>query len=139
MPGDDVTKAKLADVLLKGGKDFAKQAQAAGLYVEILTRNPQRADIRRRLAELSIERSLFKEARLDVEILLKNDPTNGDLLFMRGRCKEAVEDFAEAEKSYKSALENGASQRVEAIQHKPTCSAGRSSRRMRPTGSSTRW
>ena len=45
----------------KGGKDFAQQAQAAGLYGEILTRNPQRADIRRRLAELSIERSQFKE------------------------------------------------------------------------------
>ena len=34
---------------------------------------------------------------------------------LRGRCEEAVEDFAEAEK-YKTAVEDSASQRVEAIQ-----------------------
>ena len=37
---------------------------------------------------------------------------------MLGRCEEADEDFAEAEKSYKTAIENGASQRVEAIQRR---------------------
>ena len=53
-----------------------------------------------------------------MEILLKNDPSNGDLLFMLGRCEEADEDFAKAEKSYKTAVEKGASQRVEAIQRR---------------------
>ena len=53
-----------------------------------------------------------------MEILLKNDPSNGDLLFMLGRCQEVDEDFAGAEKSYKTALENGASQKVEAIQRR---------------------
>ena len=37
---------------------------------------------------------------------------------MLGRCEEADEDFAEAEKSYRTAVENGASQRVEAIQRR---------------------
>ena len=106
VPDDDVTKEKLADVLLKGGKDFARQAQAAQLYGEILTRNPQRSDIRRRLAELSIERAQFKEARPNLEILLKNDELSLDArtatcISCSAVARRTTSDFEEAEESYK--------------------------------------
>src|SRR3954451_19329321 len=88
VPSDDGTKEKLAEALLKGPKDQARQAQAGQLYGEILTHDPQRRDIRRRQAELAIEQKQFKQARPDLEILLKTDEKDGDLHFLLGRCEE---------------------------------------------------
>src|SRR3954469_9070495 len=104
VPGDGGTKEKLADVRGGGGKDFARQAQAAQLYGEILTRNPQRADIRRRLAELSIERSQFKEARTYL-MVLKADTSSDELRFLLGRCQEELGDLKDAVESYRVAIE----------------------------------
>jgi cellulose synthase operon protein C len=121
VPDDEITKEKLADVLQKGGKDPARQGQAAQLYAEILNRNPGRNDIRRRQAELAVERLQFKEARQHLEILLKTNEADGGLRFLLGRCQEESGGFAEAEASYKAAiakLPDGASQRVEAIQRR---------------------
>ena len=143
VPGDDVTKAKLADVLLKGGKDFAKQARAAQLYGEILTRNPQRADIRRRLAELSIERSLFKEARSNVKILTCQEATRIERMAICISCSAVARRLTRISRRPRSHTRLPSRtvlpRESRRFSVEPTCSAGRSSRRMRPTGSSTRW
>jgi tetratricopeptide (TPR) repeat protein len=129
VPGDEATKERLADVLQKGNKDEGRQAQASQLYAEILTRNPGRSDIRRRLAELLVERSLFKDARLHLEILreklLKSDGkdgtsggTDGGLYFLLGRCEEEMGDFKEAEKSFQTAIDQHAPQWIEATQRR---------------------
>jgi tetratricopeptide (TPR) repeat protein len=129
VPSDEATKEMLADVLQKGNKDEGRQTQATQLYAEILTRNPVRSDIRRRLAELLVERLQFKDARLHLEILKKHlesdkkdgksGGTDGGLYFLLGRCQEEMGDFAGedgAEKSYRTAIGQRAPQWIEATQ-----------------------
>ena len=58
VPDDPDVQLKYADVLLKGVKDFGRQDQAAQVYDQLVARFPGRSDIRRRLAELSVERSV---------------------------------------------------------------------------------
>src|SRR5271166_1136982 len=56
VPNDADVQLKYADVLLKGVKTVSRQDQAARIYDELRARFPGRDDIRRRLAELSVER-----------------------------------------------------------------------------------
>jgi tetratricopeptide (TPR) repeat protein len=122
VPNDEETKKKLADSLLRGSKDATKQEVALQLYNEILTRDPGNNEIRRRQAELAVERSHFDEAYRSLEILIgnlrKQGKVDGGLNFLLGRCQEEGEDFDEAQKSYRAAIDNGAAQKVEATQRR---------------------
>ena len=117
-PDDQDAQLKYADVLLKGVKNVSRQDQAAQLYDWLLVRSPGRADIRRRLAELSVERGRYSQARPYLDILLKTEPTDGKLHFLLGRCLEESGDAAKAEASYQAAIANGAPQRLEAYQRR---------------------
>ena len=112
---------KYADVLLKGVKDFGRQERAFQIYDQLWAQFPGRSDIRRRLAELSVEMERYPEARQHLEILLKdeNEKKDGKLHFLLGRCLEVAEDAAGAEASYKAAIEHGAPQRLEASGGEP--------------------
>lgn len=117
-PDDQDIQLKYADILLKGVKNISRQDQAARLYDQLRIRSPGRADIRRRLAELNVERGHYGQARPHLEILLKSEPTDGQLHFLLGRCLEELDDAARAEASYKAAIDNGAPQRLEAYQRR---------------------
>jgi tetratricopeptide (TPR) repeat protein len=113
-PDDQDAKLKYADVLLKESKDIGRQDQALELYVQLLTRYPARKDIRRRLAELAMERSRYDLARPNLEILLRTEGDDGSLHFYLGECQELDGSFGPAVKSYRSAVEKGAPERLEA-------------------------
>lgn len=119
-PNDDATKEKLADALLKSGKDLTRQSRASHLFADILRHDPQRGDIRRRLAKLAIERSEFTEAHSNL-LTLKADveADDGELRFLIGRCQEALGELDKAKESYTVAIASKKieiPQRVEAIQ-----------------------
>ena len=133
-PDDQDVKLKYADVLLKGVKDANHQEQAAQLYGQLLVRFPGRSDIRRRLAELRVERGAYKDALHDLEFLLKDSQDgelhskDGKLHFLMGRCLEG-EDPAKAELSYQAAIDNGAPERVEAYERRANLLRGQLNRR----------
>jgi len=129
VPNDEVAKEKLADVLLKGSKDVARQTQAAQLYDELLTRNPGRSDIRRRQVQLAVERSQYREAQPSLSILLRADDKDGGLHFLLGRCQEELGDFNDAAKSYEKATINGAPKRIEATQRRANLLRGKLNRK----------
>ena len=96
----------------------AVRIRPPSIYDQLLTRSPGRADIRRRLAELSVERGHYGQARPHLDILLKTEPTDGKLHFLLGRCLEELGDATKAEASYQAAIANGAPQRLEAYQRR---------------------
>ena len=117
-PDDQDAQLKYADVLLKGPKNAGHQDLAAQIFGRILGLDSKRPDIRRRLADLGIERGHYTQARLDLGILLKSEPKDGELHFMLGRCLEELGDLTRAEASYQAAIANGAPQWLEAYQRR---------------------
>jgi predicted Zn-dependent protease len=113
-PGDQDTKVKYADVLLKEKSDVRRQDQAIELYIQLLTRYPARKDIRRRLSEVAMDRSRYDLARPNLEVLLRTEGDDGSLHFLLGECQERDAEFVQAVKSYRSAVDHGARERVEA-------------------------
>jgi cellulose synthase operon protein C len=119
VPDDQDAKLKYGDVLLKGTKNLAHQKQAAQLYAQIVTRSPANKDVRRRLAELTVEIGDYNEARQHLELLLKSEPNDGALHFLLGRCREAI-DPDRAVDSFNEAIKNNAPQRLEAYSRQAT-------------------
>ncbi len=111
---DPEAKLKYADVLLKGPKDDARRQQAAQLYDQYVNRFPADKKARRRLAELTVEMGGYVRARPDLELLLKLEPDDGALRFLLGRCREAMNEPAQAVESYRDAIKYDAPQRPEA-------------------------
>src|SRR3954454_24904395 len=80
-PDDVDTSLKLADVLRKGTKTAPRLDRAAQIYGDLLSRDPGRLDLHRRLAELTFELGRYNPppnatsttqfARPHLELLLK--------------------------------------------------------------------
>jgi tetratricopeptide (TPR) repeat protein len=105
-PKDEDAKASLADVLQKGPKSSARLDQAIVLYTQVLMADPGKRDVRRRVAELLVERGLFPEARDHLQTLVDRDnEKDGTLLLLLARCLEATGDTKRAGKTYEKALE----------------------------------
>ena len=113
LPEDVDVQIKYANALLKVDKSPRRQNEAIQIYSNVLRRADWREDARRRLMQLKIDRGFFNStdpsddgADLDLDILLKKSPDDGYLLFLRGRCYEAAEDYANAQAKYKEAVEH---------------------------------
>ena len=93
----------------KGGKDFARQAQAAQLYGEILTRNPQRSR-HSPPAGGAVHRAVAIQGGAAEPGHPPQGPTTKDEAAICISCSAVArrrdEDFAAAEKSYRTAVEN---------------------------------
>ena len=120
VPNDQDAKLKYADVLLKGITNPTRQDKAAQILTQLLDRSPGNNEIRRRLAELSVERGNYGGARPHLEILLKTEPEDGTLYFLLGRCQEAMREPERAAASYADAIKYGAPKRVEAYRRRAT-------------------
>ena len=86
VPTDQDAKVKLADVLLKGEKNAARQDRAITLYTQFLAGGASvgRTDVRRKLAELLVERGRYQQAQAQLEILLKTDSRRWIASFLAG-------------------------------------------------------
>ena len=107
-PTDTEIKIKYADALLKAAPLPRRQDEALQIYSEVLKRDPGRADVRRKRAELNFARGRLRDAgaEADLKILLNLDEykNDGNLLFLMGRCSEDGGNDASAVTSYQKAI-----------------------------------
>jgi cellulose synthase operon protein C len=117
-PADIIVKLKYADVILKVAPLPKRQAEALQIYNEVLTQNPGRADVRRKQAMLEFAMGRLRDngAEGDLTILLNmpENKTDGDLLFLMGRCCEDGNNDVNAVMWYRKAIKYNAPQRIEA-------------------------
>ena len=123
-PADTEIKIKYADTLLKVAPLPKRQAEALQIYSEVLTRDAGREDVRRKRVALKIAMGRLRDAdtETDLKILLNLDEnkSDGDLLFLMGRCCEDGDNDVNAVTSYRKAIEHNAPQRIEAYQRLAT-------------------
>ena len=103
-PDDVKVQLKYVDVFLTVDKSPKRQAEAMQIYYGILRQTPGQEEVRRRMVQLKIDNRAFNTnseggvgdrvngADLDLDILLKTSPYDGNLLFLRGRCYEEGND-----------------------------------------------
>jgi tetratricopeptide (TPR) repeat protein len=120
VPDDVDVQLKYADLLVKE-KTPKSQEKALEIFNAILTqgRYAGRVDVRRKVAELLIDRGLFEAARNHLYAILSGSRQgDGGLEYLVGRCYEAEKDAANAVKCYQDAIDHDAPQRLEAYQRR---------------------
>src|SRR5262249_24368311 len=80
--------------------------QAVLAFKEVLVRDPQRHDIRRRLVARELELGAAEDALAHLQPLLTAFPEDGELEYQIGACKEARGEYAAGEKAYEKALQH---------------------------------
>ncbi len=108
----------LADygVLLEGmARTPYERGRAAGVYGQVLARQPQRGDIRRRLAVLDLQLGWTDEAREHLEKLLQARPGQADLEGLLGLCLELAGEAKSAAAAYRQSLAHDPKQRDVAV------------------------
>jgi tetratricopeptide (TPR) repeat protein len=133
-PADLEIQIEHADTLQKVSKTLIAQNDALQAYNNVLIQAPGRLDVRRKLMQLKIDMGRFISsagqvdgADFDLKILLEASSPNrndllsspdGDLQFLLGRCYEEKKEDPTAlvytVSMYQRAIENNASQRIEA-------------------------
>ena len=118
---DDVeVQIKYADTLTKYAPSITRQATALGFYGDVLRRFPGRDDVRRKQMELkfAIGRIHDEGAEADLKILLKDpaNQTDGNLLFLMGRCYESAKNDKQAHDYYQAAIKYNATKKIDAYQ-----------------------
>jgi tetratricopeptide (TPR) repeat protein len=136
IPTNTQVKLTYADLLLKGDTSTKRRREAYQLYSSILKSSQTwNEDAQRQLMKLKMDMGIFTStvkhlqliegADLDLDILLKRRPEDGDLLFRRGRCYEEGGDWKNAVNNYDLAIKHlaikhNAPQRIEAYQRRAT-------------------
>ena len=106
-----------ADALAELGlllADLSRYRQAFNRLEQVLRREPDRLEVRRRLVAVAMELGRYSDAREHLEQhLLKVFPNDGELLEQLARCQEAAGQYGLAVASLQRAIQN-APQRLEA-------------------------
>ena len=90
--------------LLEGeGPDEDARLKIVGVYQKALRLAPERAEIRRKLAELLVDQGDYGEAKLHAEALVGADPKDGRAKLLLGRCEEGLGRAPEAAAAYDEA------------------------------------
>jgi len=77
-------------------------------FEEVVRRDPQRDELRRRIATMAIEKlGRFDDAQTHLEVLLETFPDDGELQYQFGLCEQAQRKFHEAATWYQSAIDDG--------------------------------
>jgi tetratricopeptide (TPR) repeat protein len=103
-PDDVAAQERHAWLLDRTATTAPARARAAAGLERVLRRQPGRADVRRRLAELEVERGRYAEARAHLGVLTSGSPADAGLEELAGRCDEAGGDFASASLRYQRVL-----------------------------------
>src|SRR5262249_32295549 len=92
-----------------------ERGRVARIYRQILAREPQRADVRRRLVALALELGWTEEAREHLETLLAAQPGQADLEGRLGLCLELAGETKQAAAPYRRARAHDPKQRDVAV------------------------
>ncbi len=104
VPGDDEAYARYGLLVEKQARSLRARARAFEVLDQVVRRNPDRADVRNRLVRLAIGLERFSDALTHLNVLLKNDPKNGELMESVGQCEEGNSQFSAALKAYAQAI-----------------------------------
>ena len=77
---------------------------------QVLRREPERQDLRRKVARIAIDLGRFADAREHLRLLLKSSPDDGELELLLGRCEEGNDHFTEAASWYEKARKHAPEQ-----------------------------
>jgi tetratricopeptide (TPR) repeat protein len=102
-PGDQDAQVRYAQALLKLGTADAR-ARALPVFEEVLRRQPDRQELRRRLVQTAVQLGRYRLAREHVEVLLQAHPDDGELEEQLGFCLESEHDFAGAVRHFEKAV-----------------------------------
>lgn len=106
VPGDTEARARYG-LLLSQEKmlTWPKARDRAFLVLQdVLRREPQRQDVRRRSARLALDLQRFNDALEDLERLRKPVPENGEIEQLLARCHEGKRNYKEARKCLENAI-----------------------------------
>lgn len=113
-PDDLDARVTLANTIEKADDSLRSRFDALQTFEEVLRKDPDRHDIRRRVIEFwlspefaRVSRTRFEDARTHIEYLLVPFPDDGKLRYQLGICREATGDYREAAESYKTAIAGG--------------------------------
>jgi tetratricopeptide (TPR) repeat protein len=103
-PADLEARAEYGS-LLETLSDSPRTRQAAiETYEEVLLRDPDHKDVRKRLVRLQIEAGLFSRALPHLRILRKEFPKDAELAYQAGLCHEVDRAKALAAEDYRQAI-----------------------------------
>ena len=125
-PSDGPALVRRAWLLDRTATNQADRARVLSAFQAVLQRQPGRADVRRRLAELLVGQGRYNDAHVHVGILVELNPGDAFLEELMGRCEDARGVAAEAARWYGLALRHGPRRRGAALR---TAALGRGSLR----------
>ena len=79
------------------------KARALAVLNRVLSREPDRLDIRRKAVRLSMDLGQFKDAEKDLTLLIGDPPTDAELQYLRGQCNFALGQYKAARLDYEAA------------------------------------
>jgi predicted Zn-dependent protease len=103
-PDDTDALVRCAAALEKSSPSYAAQYQTFLLLEQVLRRQPDREDVRRRAVQAAIDLYRFHDAIRHLEYLLSAAPRRADLLHQLGWCQEAVGQYADSAESFRKAI-----------------------------------
>jgi tetratricopeptide (TPR) repeat protein len=103
-PQDAEGLARYALVLDKVRATSPAGRRLMDVFEHALLRNPERHDLRRRLAERDMDLGRFNDALVHLRVLLEAFPNDADLTFRLGRCQEGMAEYQQAAATYAAAI-----------------------------------
>ncbi len=115
-PGDTESLEHCGRLLDKQAHSPSARWRVVTVFEQVLDRQPERADLRRRVVELQMGLEAYKEANRHLDILIAATPNDGELENLLGQCKEGQGENDQAVANYEKAIAH-APQRVAAHAH----------------------
>jgi tetratricopeptide (TPR) repeat protein len=103
-PRDSQARLRYGLMLEKTVRSIQEQRKLSAVFEEVLLREPEHNDIRRRLASAYVDSSQFDAALVHLKVLEKLFPEDGELKYLIGRCHEGHSDYADAVQAYQAAI-----------------------------------
>jgi tetratricopeptide (TPR) repeat protein len=103
-PDDTAARLRLGMLLDRTAQSPAERRSAAGVFEAVLASEPDRHDVRRRLAARYVELRDYSSAQEHLRVLREAFPQDAELEILAGQCHEAVAAYREASEAYKKAI-----------------------------------
>ncbi|HYT87192.1 MAG TPA: tetratricopeptide repeat protein [Gemmataceae bacterium] len=116
VPGDIDARARYGLALETVAKSPRERLSALFVFDDVLRRDPQRTEIRRKAVDLALSLRRFSDAEFHLNTLRTASPDNGELEYLSGRCEEGLGQFAKAAAWYEKAIKHAPKQ-IESYTH----------------------
>jgi cellulose synthase operon protein C len=103
-PGNTDALARYGLLLDKLAKSPRAQLRAYLVLDRVLQLEPQRADVRRRAAQVAIDLRCYTDAKDHLEVLAKAAPKDAELEELLGKCEAGRGEYLEARKHFQNAV-----------------------------------